>query len=193
MLLRDVGLIGPHNRENILPAALVGKLLGIPNDAIINAITSFKGLPHRLERCGSLKGTDWYNDSFSTTPETTIAALNSFDRPIILIAGGSNKGSDYTELGEAIIKNRLIKSVILMGDTADQIADAINKAARRRKRAIPLEVIKTAGYAEAFMTAYLQATSGDVVLLSPACASFGLFENYKDRGDKFKAFIAANK
>jgi len=123
----EVGLIGPHNLENILPAVMVATLLKIPKNIITKTIKNFKGLPHRLEFVREVKDVKFYNDSFSTTPETCIAALNSFEDPLILIAGGSEKNSDYTELGRVIFDKENLKDVILMGDTAQNIKNAILK------------------------------------------------------------------
>lgn len=177
----EVGLIGPHNLENILPAAMVASILKIPKNHIAKSVKNFKGLPHRLEFVREFNGIRFYNDSFSTTPETCIAALNSFDEPLILIAGGSEKNSDYTALGREIFKKENLKDVILMGDTAQEIKNAILKNGEP-----DCNIATVATYHDAFDLALEKAWEGSVVLLSPACASFGLFKNYKDRGEKFK-------
>lgn len=180
----EVGLIGPHNLENILPAAMVASILKIPKNFISKTIKEFKGLPHRLEFAGEKKGVRFYNDSFSTTPETCIAALNSFENSLILIAGGSEKNSNYDELGRVIFEKENLKDVILMGDTAQIIKKAILKYGEPK-----CDIAIAPNYHEAFDLALEKAWNGSIVLLSPACASFGLFKNYKERGEKFKNWV----
>lgn len=182
--IQEVGLIGPHNLENILPAVMVASILNIPKNHIAKSVKEFKGLPHRLEFVREFNGIDFYNDSFSTTPETCIAALNSFEKPLILIAGGSAKNSDYTELGRVIFEKKNLENVILMGDTAKTIKDSILENGDPN-----CDITICAKYKDAFELALEKAWKGSVVLLSPACASFGLFENYKDRGEKFKTWV----
>ena len=178
--INEVGLIGPHNLENIMPACVASYNLGIPLETIRKVVKSFSGLPHRLEFIKEVKGVKYYNDSFSTTPETCIAAIQSFSTPVILIAGGSEKNSDYTKLGNAIDEAKNLKSIILMGDTAARIKKSIQKFAS----------IKIVGsYQEAFNLAHKEAIKGDTVLLSPASASFDMFKNYKERGNTFRKWV----
>lgn len=184
----EVGLIGPHNLENILPAIMATSILKIPKNHISKSVKNFKGLPHRLEFAGEHKGVRFYNDSFSTTPETCIAALNSFKDPIILIAGGSEKNSDYDELGRVIFEKKNLDDVILMGDTAQIIKKAILKNGEPK-----CDITTVANYHDAFDLASEKAWKDSVVLLSPACASFGLFKNYKERGEKFKEWVESLK
>jgi UDP-N-acetylmuramoylalanine--D-glutamate ligase len=130
------------------------------------------------------KGVKFYNDSFSTVPETAIAAIKSFDQPIVLILGGSDKGSDYRELGK-VIEQANIRAIIFIGDMAEKISKSIGDKYKGERIFGPKkmdEIVKTAADI---------AQKGDVVLLSPACASFGLFENYKDRGNQFKALVSS--
>lgn len=185
-----VGLIGEHNLKNILAAGAVANLLGVPVNIIEKATREFKGLPHRLELVGEKNGAKFYNDSASTNPSTTIAALRAFNTPTILIAGGSEKNADFSPLGLEIAKRKNIKTVILMGQTRGRIESAIEKACAKSPRPdAPLELIGADSYMEAFMVAKMLATSGDVVLLSPACASFDMFKNYAERGDLFRNFV----
>jgi UDP-N-acetylmuramoylalanine--D-glutamate ligase len=123
----------------------------------------------------------FYNDSFSTTPETTIAAIQSFTEPLILIVGGSEKQSDFTELGRVIALTANIKALIMIGVTAPRILDAINHAGGFKGRVYSgaVSILEIMDQIKSI------AQRGDVVLLSPACASFGMFKNYKDRGDQF--------
>jgi UDP-N-acetylmuramoylalanine--D-glutamate ligase len=176
----EVGLIGPHNLENIMPAAVACNLIGVSPGTIKKVIKSFTGLPHRLEYIKKVEGVKYYNDSFSTTPETCIAAIKSFDTSLILIAGGSEKHSNFTELGKTIAETDNLKSVILMGETATRIKKSIGKSKK---------ITIADSYQQAFDLAYKNAKKGDVVLLSPASASFDMFRNYKHRGDTFRKWV----
>ncbi len=175
-------LRGRHNLENVMPAILASLALGVEIKVIQKSLKSFKGLEHRLELVGSVNKVTFYNDSFSTTPETAIAAIKSFTEPIILIAGGSSKKSNYHELGKVISKAK-VKDLILIGETAEEIAKTIDQGFRGRK------IFGLTKMAQIVDQAYELSAPGDVVLLSPACASFGLFENYKDRGEQYKKCI----
>jgi UDP-N-acetylmuramoylalanine--D-glutamate ligase len=195
-----VGLIGPHNLENILPAITVCAQMKIPQKTIIKVIKEFKGLPHRLEFIRRIDDVDYYNDSFSTTPETCIAAIQSFSKPLVLIAGGSEKKSDYTDLGRAIVRQRNLETVILMGKTADQIEKSIQSANDEAKklekqgkpykfRDVQLNIVRAKTYGEAFFAARLHAVKDGAIVLSPASASFDMFENYKYRGETFRKWV----
>lgn len=191
----DVALLGEHNLKNILAAAVAAQQVGVPVEVITKVAREFRGLPHRLEFVRESAGVRFYNDSASTNPDTTIAALHSFTTPLILIVGGSDKNADFTQLGQEIAKHLNIKTVILMGQTKSKIEAVIEAAVNRhnamamRRRDVPLELISAENYQEAFMAARLIAQPGDTVLLSPACASFDMFNNYTERGDTFKNFI----
>ncbi|MFA4834302.1 MAG: UDP-N-acetylmuramoyl-L-alanine--D-glutamate ligase [Patescibacteria group bacterium] len=173
-------LLGEHNKENIAAAATVAKSIGVKEKPITKAVARFKGLEHRLEFVKKANGVSFYNDSFATTPENTIAALNSFSSPIILLAGGADKGSSFRELAKVIKKK--VKLVILFpGKATSRLRGDLIMAGFLRNK------IKPAGsMGEAIKIALEKAESGDIVLLSPACASFGLFKNYKERGEQFK-------
>lgn len=181
----EIKLRGEHNWDNVCAAATAGKLVGIDNESIKKVIFSFSGLEHRLELVREKKGISFYNDSFSTTPETAIAAIKSFNQPIILIAGGSEKGSNYVQLGQEIAENP-VKILILIGQMAKKIKEAALNAGFSGKVIEDLNSMK-----EIVETAFQEAKIGDVVLLSPACASFGMFANYKDRGKQFKKYVKA--
>jgi UDP-N-acetylmuramoylalanine--D-glutamate ligase len=178
----DLLLRGRHNLENVTAAILAAFIAGVDADSIRESVLSFKGLEHRLELAGEHEGIKYYNDSFSTTPETAIAAIQSFTEPIVLILGGSSKGSDYTALGEAVESSN-VKAIIFIGDTAKEISQQIS-VKYKGERVYGLRTME-----EIVSKANELAKKGDVVLLSPACASFGLFENYKDRGNQFKKII----
>lgn len=178
----ELKLRGRHNLENVTSASLAAYIAGVSPDVISGVIKSFQGLEHRLELVREIGGVKYYNDSFSTVPETAIAAIDSFTEPIILIAGGSDKKSDYSELGQKIAGSN-VKYVILIGEMAEKIAKSIPSTYSG-------EIITGASEMnEIVKIASEKASKGDVVLLSPACASFGLFENYKDRGDQFKRVV----
>jgi UDP-N-acetylmuramoylalanine--D-glutamate ligase len=178
----ELKLRGRHNLENVTAASLAAYIAGVSPDAIGGVVKSFQGLEHRLELVREVGGVKYYNDSFSTVPETAIAALDSFTEPIILIAGGSDKKSDYTALGKKIAEAN-VKSLILIGDMAENIAKSIPNTFRG-------EIVRNLTKMDDIVAkATEKAQKGDVVLLSPACASFGLFENYKDRGDQFKKVV----
>ncbi len=178
-------LRGEHNLENIAAAVSVAKIVGVNKNTILRAVQTFKGLEHRLELVDSVNGVTFYNDSFATGPQPTIAAIKSFTEPETLILGGSDKGLDYTELGEVIHKKSNIKNIILIGSTAGKIRVAIGE-----------KDLKTAIYDLGFTLmkeivgkAFEVTPKGGVVILSPASASFDMFENYKDRGMQFKKAV----
>jgi len=176
-------ILGVHNWENICAACTAGFLARADLNSIKKVVFSFKGLEHRLEFVREIRGVKFYNDSFSTTPETTIAAIRAFSQPITLIVGGSEKGSDYTQLGKEISQSK-VKTLILMGKTAQKIKKVVQGEGFRGKI-----IYKPGGMKEIVQKAFAEAKKGEVVLLSPACASFGMFKNYKDRGEQFKKYV----
>lgn len=176
----DIKLRGEHNLDNIAAAALAATAVGVSIVAISQAAKSFEGLEHRLEAVRTVDGVLYVNDSFSTVPETAIAAIESFIEPIILIAGGSEKGSDFSELGK-VITSHSIKVLIAIGRMTDRIVTAATSAGFTGKI-----ITGATSMHEIVTTAAREATAGDVVLLSPACASFDMFKNYKERGTLFK-------
>ncbi len=177
-------LRGEHNLENITAACLAAHLAGASFNSLQETAVGFVGLEHRLEFVGEFEGIKYYNDSFSTTPETCIAAIKSFSEPLILIAGGSEKGSDFMQLGEEISKSN-IKTLILIGLMTERIKEAVEKVGRFRGKIITDLV----NMEQIIKTAKKEAKAGDVVLLSPACASFDMFTNYKERGEQFKNWV----
>ncbi len=184
-----IQLRGQHNLENIAAAITATKLVGV-NDTIINqTIYQFKGLEHRLELVGRFNQAKYYNDSFSTTPETAIAAIKSFTEPTTLILGGSEKNSDYTKLGIEIIKAKHLKTIILIGQMANKIKSAIENAGQFKGQFIT----GLTKMSEIINKASQLSNPGEVVVLSPACASFDMFRNYKDRGEQFKKAIKSLK
>ena len=180
----QIQLPGEHNLQNILAAAAVAGILEVPSDTIAKTVLSFKGLPHRLEFVAEIDGVKYYDDSASTTPETAIAALKSFKSPKTIILGGSSKQADFSRLGEEMTKNN-VRVVILIGDEAERIKQAI-----KAKGNFSGEILEgLVAMREIVQKAQTLSKPGDTVLLSPACASFGMFKNYVDRGDQFKEVV----
>ncbi|MHC4069005.1 MAG: UDP-N-acetylmuramoyl-L-alanine--D-glutamate ligase [Planctomycetota bacterium] len=175
---RQFLLPGRANLSNLAAAVKIAKHLGIDDNSIETALPDFKPLPHRLELLATTDGASWYNDSIATTPQSTIAALEAFEKPIILIAGGHDKNLPFNQLGNIISQNA--KAAILIGDTVQKISDSITAAAGN-KTAIQF----ASSLEEAVELANKMATKGDVVLLSPACASYDMFDNFQHRGNEF--------
>lgn len=179
----EVMLIGHHNLENITSASVAAYLAGADIVSISNIAKSFAGLPHRIEFVAEIKGIKFYNDSYATNPEPTMAAIKSFDSPIHLILGGSSKKADFTSLSQKIT-NSMVTSVTLIGDEGENIKNALARANFSGKIDFA-----DGDFGNIIKSILKIANGGDIVLLSPACASFGLFKNYKDRGEKFKSAV----
>ena len=179
----DIKLRGIHNYENIC-AALAATETVASKEAQIEAVKNFKGVEHRLEFVREIDGVKYYNDSIGTSPASTIAGLNAFDENIILLAGGSDKGLDYKEIGEVIAKK--VGTLILTGPTAQKIEEATKQALSEEKN---IEIIHTNNLEESVKVAKEKAKEGDIVLLSPASASFDAFKNFEERGNYFKTLV----
>ncbi len=174
---------GEHNKENIAAAALAARLAGAGLKHINSAISEFCGLEHRLELVANSNGVQYYNDSFATTPEAAITALRSFGQPIILLAGGAEKKSDFTALAKKI-KEKAKFVILFKGSASPRLKKELVKAGFQ-----PDKIKSANSMPAAVKLARQQARPGDIVLLSPACASFGLFNNYKERGKLFKQAV----
>lgn len=183
--IKDLQLRGKHNWENVTAAICAARLAGGKLSAIKKAVFSFKGLEHRLEPVGKVKGVSFYNDSFSTNPQPTVAAINSFDEPITLILGGSDKGLEYSGLAGVIKKRKNVKTIVLIGQIAGQIKKSLTKAGFNERI---IELGKSS-MRKIVKLAFKNTPKGGVVLLSPATASFDMFKDYKDRGKQFKKVI----
>jgi UDP-N-acetylmuramoylalanine--D-glutamate ligase len=170
-----IALPGGHNLENVLAAALIGRLLGASPSSMRRTILDFRGLEHRLEDVQRVRGVRFVNDSKATTVDATLKALASFDQPIVLILGGRGKGGDFSPLRAAVKKRA--RSVVLVGEAADKIEQALGGA---------VPVTRVANYREVVRTAFGLAARGDVVLLAPACTSWDMFEDFEERGRTFK-------
>ncbi|OGH14577.1 MAG: UDP-N-acetylmuramoylalanine--D-glutamate ligase [Candidatus Levybacteria bacterium RIFCSPLOWO2_02_FULL_37_10] len=177
---KDILLPGKHNLENVCAAVMAALLSGVSKENIVEVLKTFKGLEHRLELVSEINGVRFYDDSFSTIPETTTAAIEAFSDPEILILGGSSKNSDFKKLGEVISNSRNIKAIIGIGMEWKRIKSQI----QNHKSQKIIEGLKN--MKEIVQKAASISELGDVVLLSPACASFDMFKNYKDRGNQFK-------
>ncbi len=182
MKASEVRLPGRHNLDNVMAAALVGRSLGLPPARLRASIRSFQGLEHRLETILTLRGVTFVNDSKATTVDATIKALESFDRKIILILGGRDKGADFSLLRRPVRKR--VKAVVLIGEAGAKIGQALKGAA-------PAE--ETSTLRGAVTLAFAAADPGDIVLLAPACTSFDMFRNFEDRGRAFKREVARLK
>jgi UDP-N-acetylmuramoylalanine--D-glutamate ligase len=182
----DIALPGKHNWENVCAAVMAATLAGAAKEDIVAVLRSFTGLEHRLQLVRDVGGVRYYDDSFSTTPETAIAAINAFQEPEILILGGSSKKADFSELGEIIRKAKNIKAIIGIGEEWPRIKQEIHNLTAST---ILIEGAKN--MEQIVKAAATIALPGDVVLLSPACASFDMFKNYKDRGEQFQKVVKA--
>ena len=179
----EIKLLGEHNLQNICAALTAVWQVEQNRDAARRALASFSGLEHRLEFAGEIDGVKYIDDSFGTAPETTIVAIKAFEQPKVIILGGSDKGADFTALAQEI-KNSNVRQAIIIGQITDKITQALNNAG--------FTAITTglSSMTEIVDKARELAKPGDVVLLSTGAASFGMFKNYKDRGEQFKQAVA---
>jgi UDP-N-acetylmuramoylalanine--D-glutamate ligase len=181
------GLPGRANLSNLAAAMAIARHFGIDDDQLKNSLPQFKALSHRLELVAKVNGVSWYNDSKATTPESAIVAIEAFEQPTIIIAGGYDKKVAFDELGRKIAEST--KAAILIGQTAEKIADAIRKTQDTSLKAqgtiqkTRIEMVNS--LAEGVQLANRLTEGGDVVLLSPACASYDMFENFEQRGGDF--------
>jgi len=178
-------LIGEHNRENACAAITAALSYGIEVSAIEAGLRQFQGLPHRTEFVRSLGGVDYYNDSFSSAPAATVAAIRSFTQPEILILGGIDKGGDFSELAVAINERDNIKELILIGEIRHKLRDELAS----KGVTAHMTIFDGRTMPEIVDHARGSATEGDVIVLSPACASFDMFKDFYDRGDQFRAYV----
>jgi len=186
--LEDIKIPGEHNISNVLAALAVADVVGVSRETIKSVVSNFAGVEHRIEFTRELDGIRYYNDSKATTPDSTIAALEAFSSPIILIAGGYDKHADFTKLAEKIVEK--VKYLVLLGQTKDQIAGAVKIALEevggkfREFRHNFAESLP-----EAIRLARAKGEKGDIVLLSPACASWDMFKSFEERGRLFKEIV----
>jgi UDP-N-acetylmuramoylalanine--D-glutamate ligase len=181
MSIYDFALKGKHNQQNTMAACIAATTIGIRKEKIREAISDYAGLEHRMESVASVRGVEFINDSKATNINSTWFALESMTKPIILVLGGTDKGNDYSLIAE-LVKDK-VKAIVCLG-----VDNAKIKAAF--KGMVP-KIIETQTAKKCVDTCFNLATKGDVVLLSPACASFDLYKNYEDRGKQFKAAVLA--
>jgi UDP-N-acetylmuramoylalanine--D-glutamate ligase len=180
----EIKLLGEHNLQNICAALTAVWQVAPDRDAARRVLSSFSGLEHRLEFAGEVDGVKYIDDSFGTAPDTAIVAIRAFDQPKVMILGGSDKGADFAVLAQEV-KNSNVRHAIVIGQISEKITDALSKAGYTDM---------TTGLnsmTEIISKARELAQPGDVVLLSTGAASFGMFKNYKDRGEQFKQAVQA--
>lgn len=179
MSINELGVKGKHNIYNSLAAGIVSKAVGIRKESIRESLSNFKNMEHRMENVLKIGGKQFINDSKATNVNSTWYALESMEKPVVWIAGGVDKGNDYEVLKALVMKK--VHTVICMGTDNRNLHEAFAKYSDL--------MVNVNGMQEAVRVANHFANKGDVVLLSPACASFDLFENYEDRGEQFKAAV----
>lgn len=179
MPLSESALIGKHNAYNSLAAGIVARIFELKKEVIKESMASFHNLEHRLEFIAKINDIRFINDSKATNVNSTWYALETFEQPIIWIAGGVDKGNDYTDLIPLVQKK--VKAIVCLGEDNRPIHEAFAKE-------VDL-IVNTKSAQEAAKISYQLASKGDLVLLSPACASFDLFEDYEDRGRQFKQAV----
>ncbi len=173
-----LGIKGPHNLANSAAAAAMVMALGIRADAVAHGLETFRPIAHRLEPVAQIKGVNFINDSKATNVDSVFYALQSEEHPLIVIMGGRDKGGDFTTLS-ALVKQH-VKLLVLIGEASDKIEAALGSAT---------DTVRAANIVDAIQTSYRNAAPGDVVMLSPGCASFDQFTDYEDRGNKFKQAV----
>ncbi len=169
---------GAHNLENLMAAVAVGHICGCPPEVLQKVIDEFRGLEHRLEWVRDIDGVSFFNDSKGTNVGSVVKSLMSFREPVWLIAGGKDKGGDYSPLKNIIVTQ--VKGMALIGEAQKRMLEALGGLT---------ETVQLDTLEEAVHWAFSKASPGDVVLLSPACSSFDMFENYQDRGKRFKTIV----
>ena len=179
MSVEDFAIKGKHNQYNSMAASMAATALDIRKEKIREALQTFESLQHRMEKVATIKGVEFINDSKATNVNSTWYALESMNKPVIMILGGVDKGNDYNLLKELVSEK--VKAIICMGTDNAKIHEAFGEI-------VPL-IVDTESAKEAVQSAFHYANKGEVVLLSPACASFDLFKNYEDRGNQFKEAV----
>jgi UDP-N-acetylmuramoylalanine--D-glutamate ligase len=185
--ISELQLRGYHNAQNVCAAALVGRALGISKDIIWKTCDTFEGLEHRMKFVTQNMGIKFYDDSFATIPESTITAVNSFAEPVILFAGGNDKGANYEELGKGLAdlaQKKSLKAIITLGLVGNRIAAGLQSSGYPGT-VIKIDKAGKEAYDQGFEQLKNIAKAGDIVLLAPGTASFDMFKNYKERGDYF--------
>ncbi len=186
-VVSTIQLPGPHNVENASAAVAAVQDYVTDPEVLKQGIGSFTGLPHRIKFVREVGGVRFYDDSYSSAPAASIAALKSFNDPKIIILGGYEKQADFSELGGYIANDTTVKKALLIGQTKNRIADAFTALGIGSER---YEIMESTVFADIIRRAYESAEAGDVVLLSPGCASFDMFNNFTERGEQFVSLVA---
>lgn len=178
--VEELNLLGVHNYENIMAASAMAAVYGVPMEIIRDTVKNFKGVAHRIEFVAEKNGVAYYNDSKGTNPDAAIKGIQAMNRPTVLIGGGYDKDSSYDEWIEAF--DGKVKKLVLLGATREKIAKTAHRLGF-------MDTVYADTFEEAVQICVDTARPGDAVLLSPACASWGMFKNYEERGDKFKELV----
>jgi len=179
-----IQLRGVHNQANVLAACAIAAAASLALPAIQTAVEEFTSIPHRLEFVRTFNGADWYNDSIATTPERTIAAINSFEEPIVLLLGGRDKNLPWDKLAQLI--RRRVSRVVIFGEAGDLIAEALGPKSLVRRC---VRLYAAPPCRKPSKSQHNQAESGDVVLLSPGCTSYDAFKDFEERGQAFRQWV----
>lgn len=182
--VNELNLLGKHNFENVMAACAMSISFGVPMDKIVEVLKEFKAVEHRIEYVTEKRGVRFYNDSKGTNPDAAIQGIRAMNRPTLLIGGGYDKQSEYDEWIEAF--DGKVKELVLIGQTADKIEECAHRHGF-------MNTVKKDTFEDAVNYCYEHAVSGDAVLLSPACASWGMFPNYEERGRIFKEIVKGFK
>lgn len=180
--VQEIGIRGAHNLENALAATAATYVMGVSGETIGRVLRTFPGVAHRMEFVAEINGVKFINDSKGTNPDAAIKALEAYDEPVVLIAGGRNKGSKFNEFAAVVQKKA--RALVVVGECAGEIAAVVRMTGFDRIR-------QAASFEDAVHIAAGEARPGDVVLLSPACASWDMFKNFEERGDLFKAVVGS--
>ena len=180
MNVSEIHLVGICNVENVMAAIAISRAMDVPMEVILNIVKNFRAVEHRIEFVATKNGVDYYNDSKGTNPDAAIQGIRAMTKPTVLIGGGYDKQNEYDEWIEAF--DGKVKAFVLIGQTREKIAECA------RAHGIS-NIILADTFEEAFQICVEQAKPGDAVLLSPACASWGMFPNYEVRGKMFKEFV----
>ena len=176
----ELQILGTHNYENVMAAVAMASAFGVPMESVRKSVKSFAGVEHRIEFVAEKNGVAYYNDSKGTNPDAAIRGIQAMNRPTLLIGGGYDKDSTYEEWIEAF--DGKVKKLVLIGATREKIAECAHRLGF-------YDTVLADSFEEAVQICVDEAVSGDAVLLSPACASWGMFKNYEERGDKFKELV----
>ena len=176
----ELQILGTHNYENVMAAVAMAAAFGVPMESIRRSVKAFGGVEHRIEFVAEKRGVAYYNDSKGTNPDAAIRGIQAMNRPTYLIGGGYDKDSTYEEWIEAF--DGKVKKLVLIGATREKIAECAHRLGF-------YDTVLADSFEEAVQICVEEAVPGDAVLLSPACASWGMFKNYEERGDKFKELV----